>query len=80
MKAILEMDAPESCKVCPWVGDFFSTERCVGRHPACPLKIVEDNKEVELSAEYLVCEKCGKKTLHRFGGLCPQCYKQGGNQ
>jgi hypothetical protein len=23
--------------------------------------------------QYYFCEKCGRETLHRFGGLCPKC-------
>jgi hypothetical protein len=26
--------------------------------------------------QYLICEKCGRKTLHRFGGLCPRCERK----
>jgi hypothetical protein len=26
-----------------------------------------------VAEKYLICEKCGRVSLHRFGGLCPEC-------
>jgi hypothetical protein len=55
MKAILEMEVPENCYVCPLFIDEYDVQcffcgALIGacrdkRHPDCPLKIVEENKE-----------------------------------
>jgi hypothetical protein len=26
--------------------------------------------------QYMLCEKCGCETLHRFGGLCSECERK----
>jgi hypothetical protein len=65
MKAILEMEAPESCNECRMVsesngGDIYCliANQSVGyrlsRHPNCPLKIVEDNKGLDSD----ICKNC----------------------
>jgi hypothetical protein len=63
MKAILEMEMPETCKDCQLTRTYAVphktfleckynnksfiavTDYTDSRHPDCPLKIVEDNKE-----------------------------------
>jgi hypothetical protein len=59
IKAILEMEVPESCDICPFYKFLYGdmNKKCLAldkyhltvqdknRHPDCPLKIVEDNKE-----------------------------------
>ena len=77
-KAILEIEAPESCSVCPLYYDVGTYSICRGnqkimrgrdnltiRHPNCPLQIIENN----------ACQRCGKLTVFIWYGLCHECNK-----
>lgn len=76
MKAILEIEAPESCSFCPLYYDVGTYSICRGnlkimcgrdnltiRHPNCPLQIIGNN----------TCQRCGEMTAARKYGLCHKC-------
>ena len=74
MKAIIEIEAPRSCSVCPFCIFVCPTRYCivgrcrsiddhtVSRAPDCPLKIVEEEKNE-------ICADCRYSDAREAGGF-----------